>query len=255
MATPHRVVTVRHRDDFRHCPDHCGQIVGAEVLPKHTGFPGPVHDRLQHSPGASAFGADIHLTNRSACDRFVHRAIAGLDDEQPVHEAGESAPWVGVGQRGLGQPIDLGSRFGDITTLDGAGAEEALRGVVPAVEFASLLIPELTERGSGALLFAGELSSVVPMPALGGLTLATAALRNYAITLNAALQPVGVYAGTITIGGLIDRGDIYGAMQANPDLFGDITVATLNPDDLAETVWQLYTERTEAEAVINALAA
>jgi hypothetical protein len=81
-----------------------------------------------------------------------------------------------------------------------------------------LLIPELTERGSGALLFAGELSSVVPMPALGGLTLATAALRNYAITLNAALQPVGVYAGTITIGGLIDRGDIYGAMQANPDL-------------------------------------
>jgi hypothetical protein len=44
-------------------------------------------------------------------------------------------------------------------------------------------------------------------------------------------------------------------MQANPDLFGDITVATLNPDDLAETVWQLYTERTEAEAVINALAA
>jgi NAD(P)-dependent dehydrogenase (short-subunit alcohol dehydrogenase family) len=39
-------------------------------------------------------------------------------------------------------------------------------------------------------------------------------------------------------------------------LFGDITtLATLNPDDLAETVWQLYTERTEAEAVINALAA
>jgi hypothetical protein len=73
--------------------------------------------------------------------------------------------------------------------------------------------------------------------------------------LHAALQPVGVYAGTITIGGPIDRGDIYGAMQANPDLFGDITVATLNRDDLAETVWQRYTERTEAEAVINALAA
>jgi len=73
--------------------------------------------------------------------------------------------------------------------------------------------------------------------------------------LNAALQPADVYAGTITIGGLIDRGDIHGAMQANKDLFGDITVATLNPDDLADTVWQLCTERTEAEAVINALAA
>ena len=44
-------------------------------------------------------------------------------------------------------------------------------------------------------------------------------------------------------------------MQANPDLFGDLTAATLNPDELAETVWRLYTERTEAEAVVNALAA
>jgi hypothetical protein len=92
------------------------------------------------------------------------------------------------------------------------------------------------------------------MPPLGGLALTSAALRNYAITLHAALQPKGIYAGTITIGGLIDRGDIYQAMQANPDLFG-VDVATLNPDDLAETVWRLYTERAETEAVINALAA
>jgi hypothetical protein len=61
--------------------------------------------------------------------------------------------------------------------------------------------------------------------------------------------------GTITIGGLIARGDIHRATQANPNLFGDITAATLNPDDLADTVWRLYTEGTEAEAVINALAA
>ena len=117
------------------------------------------------------------------------------------------------------------------------------------------VLPELIERGSGALLFAGGLSSVVPMPPLGGLALASAALRNYAITLNAALQPAGVYAGTITIGGLIERGDIHRAMQANPDLFGNLTAATLNPDELADTVWRLYAERTGAEAVINALAA
>jgi short-subunit dehydrogenase len=123
-------------------------------------------------------------------------------------------------------------------------AESALRSVVPAVGFAALLLPELIERGSGALLFAGGLSSVVPMPPLGGLALASAALRNYAITLNAALQPAGVYAGTITIGGLIERGDIHRAMQANPDLFGNLTAATLNPDELADTVWRLYAERT-----------
>ena len=38
----------------------------------------------------------------------------------------------------------------------------------------------------------------MPLPPLGGLALASAALRNYAITLNAALQPAGIYAGTIS---------------------------------------------------------
>jgi NADP-dependent 3-hydroxy acid dehydrogenase YdfG len=156
---------------------------------------------------------------------------------------------IDVGYYGLAAMMSLA---GDITTLDAAGADVALKDVVPAVDFASLLIPELTERGEGGLLFAGGLSSVVPMPPLAGLALFAAALRNYAITLHAALAPVGVYAGTITIGGLIERGDIHGAMQKNP-AFDKLGVGTLNPDELAETVWRLYTERTNAEAVVNAL--
>jgi hypothetical protein len=43
-------------------------------------------------------------------------------------------------------------------------------------------------------------------------------------------------------------------MQQNSD-FHDLSVGTLNPDDLTETVRHLYTERTNAEAVVNALAA
>ncbi len=62
---------------------------------------------------------------------------------------------------------------------------------------------------SADCVFAGGLSSIVPMPPLGGLALASAALRNYAVTLHAALAPSGIYAGTITIGGLIERGDIH----------------------------------------------
>jgi short-subunit dehydrogenase len=151
-------------------------------------------------------------------------------------------------------PAATMSLSGDITTLDAAGAESALKDVLPAVDFASLLLPELTERGEGGLLFAGGLSSVVPMPPLAGLALFAAALRNYAITLHAALSPAGIYAGTITIGGLIERGDIHGAMQQDP-AFEQLDVRTLNPDELAETVWRLYTERTNAEAVVNALAA
>lgn len=132
-----------------------------------------------------------------------------------------------------------------------AGAQAALRGVVQAVDFASLLLPELTQRGSGGLLFPGGLSSVVPMPPLGGMALWAAALRNYAVTLHTALAPLGIFAGTITIGGLIERGDIHQAMTENPDLLG-VSLSTLNPDELAETAWQLYRDGTKPEAVVHA---
>jgi NAD(P)-dependent dehydrogenase (short-subunit alcohol dehydrogenase family) len=177
---------------------------------------------------------------------------ADADDPAQLRQAIDAARRhfgrIDVGYYGLAATMTLA---GDITTLDAAGAESALKGVVPAVDFASQLIPELTERGEGGLLFAGGLSSVIPMPPLAGLALFAAALRNYAITLNAALAPAGVYAGTITIGGLIERGDIHTAMRQNP-AFGELGVGTLNPDDLAETVWRLYSERTDAEAVVTA---
>ena len=148
-------------------------------------------------------------------------------------------------------PAAVGSNPGDITRLDRAGAETALRGVLPAVGFASLLIPELIERGAGGLLFVGALSSVVPMPPHGGFALWSAALRNYAITLHAALAPAGIYAGTIAIGGLIERSDIHKSMLNSPDLSAGVTAGTLDPDELAETVWQLYTKRDRPEAVVS----
>jgi NAD(P)-dependent dehydrogenase (short-subunit alcohol dehydrogenase family) len=152
-------------------------------------------------------------------------------------------------------PSSFGTLPGDIAELDAAGAEQALRSVVPAVDFASLLIPAMVARGSGGLIFAGGLSSVVPMPPLGGLAMTTAALRNYAITLHAALAPRGVYVGTVTVGGLIDGSDIHRAMAADDAPFSAITAGLLNPDDLAESAWQLYRDRAAAEVVVNALGA
>ncbi|HET6734843.1 SDR family NAD(P)-dependent oxidoreductase [Mycobacterium sp.] len=193
---------------------------------------------------------------RSLADAGVDAAAFTADAADPTAlRAAIGATRARFGRIDVGYfgPAAVTQLFGDITTLDAAGAESAVRGVVPAVDFASLLIPEFTARGDGGLLFAGGLSSVVPMPSLGGLALFAAALRNYAITLHAALEPAGVYAGTITIGGLIERGDIHQAMQGNPDLFGAAAVETLNPDDLADTAWRLYNERNDAEAVVNAL--
>jgi NAD(P)-dependent dehydrogenase (short-subunit alcohol dehydrogenase family) len=181
--------------------------------------------------------------------------VADAADRVGLHAAIEAARAhfgrIDVGYYGPAAVVPVA----DIMALDAAGAEAALAGVVPAVDFASTLLPELTTRGSGGLLFAGGLSSVVPMPPLGGLALASAALRNYALTLHAALAPKGVYAGTLTVGGLIERGDIHQAMLQQPDLFGDVSAATLNPHDLADTLWRLLRDRTEPEAVANALVA
>jgi short-subunit dehydrogenase len=150
---------------------------------------------------------------------------------------------------------DASSHPTPILQADTESVRAAMAWVYAAVDLAGLVLPAMLDRGRGGLLFAGGLSSVVPMPALGNLALSSAALRNYAVTLNAALAEHGVYAGTLTIGGLIERGDIHRLVTAQPDLFGDAKGHTLNPDDLADTAWDLYTRRDRAEVVFNALVA
>jgi NADP-dependent 3-hydroxy acid dehydrogenase YdfG len=151
-------------------------------------------------------------------------------------------------------PADATSGPG-ITPLTEAGAA-TLRAsfdsaVLPAAKLVEAVLPGMLERGSGSLLFAGGLSGKYPMPMLGSLAPASAALRMYVLTLHAALRETGVHAGILTIGGLIERGDIHRVFTAQDHGF---TVGTLDPDDIAAKAWELYTER-EAEAEFNAMAA
>ncbi|MGW5722377.1 SDR family NAD(P)-dependent oxidoreductase [Amycolatopsis sp. NPDC003865] len=122
--------------------------------------------------------------------------------------------------------------------------------VLPAAKLVETVLPGMLDRGSGALLFAGGLSGKHPMPMLGSLGPASAALRMYVLTLHAALRETGVYAGALTIGGLIERGDIHRELTKQ-----GFAAGTLDPDDIADQAWSLYTDRTEAEAEFNAMAA
>jgi NAD(P)-dependent dehydrogenase (short-subunit alcohol dehydrogenase family) len=140
-----------------------------------------------------------------------------------------------------------------IAEVDTANVRAAMSWVYPAIDAVGKVLPGMLERGNGGLLFAGGLSAVAPMPALGSLAVSSAALRNYALTLNAGLAEHGIYAGTLTIGGLIERGDIHQSVMSNPDQFGDTGFKTLNPDHLADIAWELYTKRDRAEAVISVL--
>jgi|SRR6202044_207349 NAD(P)-dependent dehydrogenase (short-subunit alcohol dehydrogenase family) len=138
-----------------------------------------------------------------------------------------------------------------ITETDSAAVHEAMSWVYPAVDITSQVLPAMIERGSGGLLFAGGLSAIHPMPALGALALGSAALRNYALTLNAGLAGTGVYAGTLTIGGLIERGDIHRFVTSRPGQFGGAGIASLDPDEIAEAAWDLYAGRDRAEATFT----
>ncbi|QKG21283.1 SDR family NAD(P)-dependent oxidoreductase [Actinomadura verrucosospora] len=187
---------------------------------------------------ATAHAADVR-------DRDALRRV--LDDIAARHGA------IDVVYYGPGA-ADPAARPAPITATDVPAAQDAMSWVYPAIDTVRAVLPGMLERGDGGLLFAGGLSSVLPMPVLGSLALSSAALRNYAVTLNAALADQGVYAGTLTIGGVIERGDIHSAIVAQPDLVGGMEVRTLDPDALADGAWDLYKNRDEAEAVFNVLA-
>lgn len=149
---------------------------------------------------------------------------------------------------------DPSARPQPIAQTDAASVQAAMSWVYPAIDVVNKVLPGMVERGSGGLLFAGGLSAVRPMPGLGNLALSSAALRNYAVTLHAGLADQGIHAGILTIGGLIERGDIHELVTSHPEQFGDTGAKTLNPDDIADGAWELFARRERAEAVFSAFA-
>ncbi|MFE7675479.1 SDR family NAD(P)-dependent oxidoreductase [Streptomyces albidoflavus] len=108
------------------------------------------------------------------------------------------------------------------------------------------VLPAMLARGDGALFFGGGLSGKYPMPALGTLAPASAAQRMYVLTLAEALGERGVYAAALTVGGLVERGDIHRELLARPGGFGSL--GTVDPDEIADTAWRMYVGRDRHEA-------
>jgi NADP-dependent 3-hydroxy acid dehydrogenase YdfG len=202
---------------------------------RHTGY---LASLAEAGIDADSLAADVRdqAQVRSALD-----AIAGRHGAIEVLYYGPAA----VDPAALPKPI---------TQTGTAAVHEAMSWVYPAIDVTGHVLPAMVERGSGGLLFAGGLSSIRPMPALGAVAVSSAALRNYAVTLNAGLAGTGVYAGTLTIGGLIERGDIHRFVASRRDQFGAAASTSLDPDEIADAAWDLYAKRDRAEAIFSALA-
>jgi NAD(P)-dependent dehydrogenase (short-subunit alcohol dehydrogenase family) len=182
--------------------------------------------------------------------------VADVSDEEQLRRVlGQITADLGEVDTVYFGPASIEAGGGIVPIADAAAA--AVRGpfesiVIPPVNLVAAALPPMLQRGDGALLFAGGLSGKYPIPMLGSLAPASAALRMYVLTLNAALQEKGVYAATLTIGGLIERGDIHRALQGYVAENGE-PFATLDPDEIAETAWSMYVTRDEAEAEFTVL--
>jgi short-subunit dehydrogenase len=121
--------------------------------------------------------------------------------------------------------------------------------VLTPVALVGRVLPGMLERGDGGLLFALGASAKYPMPGLAASGMVLAALRNYAHTLHAELQPKGVYAGTLLIGALIEGS----AAHRNASAWGGERprMAVVSAEDLADRYWDMFVKRDRVEEEVT----
>lgn len=200
----------------------------------------------RHQGYLSALAADGISAIAVAADVTDPEQMSAAVDDVRAQLGRVDVAYVGLG--GMDGP-----RPGDIRDINDSDLTEAMQLLHATVQAVSLVLPEMRTRGAGGLLFAGGLSAVVPMPMLGALSPTAAALRTYALTLHEALRAEGVYAGTLIIGGAVERGDIHRHVLAHPETFGDIGERTLDPDEIAGQAWHMFSERESPEHVFDVL--
>jgi NADP-dependent 3-hydroxy acid dehydrogenase YdfG len=149
------------------------------------------------------------------------------------------------------QPLPGDTSFIPATRLDSATLGPLINlFLLTPVEIASAVIPEMVERGSGGFIVTGGFTAVEPQPFISGIGPAMAAIRNYVHSLHGEVAGAGVYAGVATLAALIKDSESYRAMTPGrlAELTGGATgLQVIDPGDLAETYWRLYTERTPVE--------
>ncbi len=159
----------------------------------------------------------------------------------------------------------VGEELGSVDVLAYQPAEQRSGGVVRPVEttVASLLphldsyvlgpitavqavLPGMLERGDGALLITGALSGTLPIPSHANTGIALAGLKNYVYVLNAGLAEKGIYAGTITVAGLV----IGSGSDPGPD---NPTTSRfrVDPDQIADLYFDMALSRNRVEEFVG----
>jgi NAD(P)-dependent dehydrogenase (short-subunit alcohol dehydrogenase family) len=121
-------------------------------------------------------------------------------------------------------------------TLDRATMDRLHRvQILGAVTCVQEVLPEMLERGDGAIFLTTSGSALHVMPVYTPVGMVMAGLRSYALCLNEVLAKKGVYAATVCIAVLIRKDDPAG-----------------DPARIADVYFNMYSTRNRAEQVIYA---
>ncbi|MEV2212099.1 hypothetical protein AB0H86_11685 [Streptomyces sp. NPDC050997] len=97
----------------------------------------------------------------------------------------------------------------------------------------------MREAGAGTLLYTTGAGSLDPVPLVGNVNAAAAALRNWAVNLHKELDGTGIQAAHIGIDVSIGTA----VMPGRP---------VIQPEDISPVYWELHTtRRDQAELVFN----
>jgi short-subunit dehydrogenase len=105
--------------------------------------------------------------------------------------------------------------------------------VLGALRSVKHVLPDMLERGEGALLFTTPLSSIYPIPPTASVGIIASALRAYARDLHIELKPKGIYVGHLSLGLFMKPG------EENPSL-------------VASTWYDMYINKEKDEEIYPA---
>lgn len=119
------------------------------------------------------------------------------------------------------------------------------------VEVAHALLPGMLARGDGAIVLVTGLTAIVTVPGISGVGPAMTAARNYTLTLNAEVAAKGVFAGSVSIGAMIERSTGMRIATAGGTAL-DPRLPVIDPDTIAEEIWNLVIKRDRVEVILPA---
>ncbi|WP_413812353.1 SDR family NAD(P)-dependent oxidoreductase [Streptomyces sp. OE57] len=204
--------------------------------------------------GAQGFDVALISRNRAKLDTLVEQFAA-----EGITAAAFPADVLDRG--GLAQALqDAPAHFGGLDVLEysPAGTFGSTALTVPSqtepshvqheIEFqlygaiaaTQAVLPAMREAGTGTLLYTTGAGSIDPVPEVGNVNAAAAALRNWAVNLHKELEGTGIQAAHVGIDVSIGAALIESAAPVAP------------PEAISPVYWELHTtDRDQAERVFS----